>query len=67
MFSFTTDLPCITLPAAFLTQTVPLDDATVKFEIWDTAGTFIRVCGHCHCQYMQLNGVILRRTKCLSM
>ena len=29
MFSFT---------AAFLTQTVCLDDTTVKFEIWDTAG-----------------------------
>ena len=26
--------------AAFLTQTVTLDDATVKFEIWDTAGEF---------------------------
>jgi len=24
--------------AAFLTQTVCLDDVTVKFEIWDTAG-----------------------------
>lgn len=24
--------------AAFLTQTVCLDDMTVKFEIWDTAG-----------------------------
>ncbi|ETO31302.1 ras-related protein Rab-5B [Reticulomyxa filosa] len=24
--------------AAFLTQTVPLNDCTVKFEIWDTAG-----------------------------
>ena len=24
--------------AAFLTQTVCLDDLTVKFEIWDTAG-----------------------------
>jgi len=24
--------------AAFLTQTVQLDDSTVKFEIWDTAG-----------------------------
>ena len=24
--------------AAFLTQTVNLDDALVKFEIWDTAG-----------------------------
>ena len=27
---------CIT--AAFLTQTVPVGDCTVKFEIWDTAG-----------------------------
>ncbi|KAF9970108.1 GTP-binding protein of the rab/ypt [Actinomortierella ambigua] len=28
-----------TIGAAFLTQTVSLDDnATVKFEIWDTAG-----------------------------
>lgn len=26
------------LTAAFLTQTVCLDDTTVKFEIWDTAG-----------------------------
>ena len=25
-------------PAASLTQTVNLDDTTVKFEIWDTAG-----------------------------
>merc|ERR1711982_97875 len=24
--------------AAFLTQTVALDDVTIKFEIWDTAG-----------------------------
>eukprot|EP00635_Sarcinochrysidales_sp_CCMP3193_P006631 CAMPEP_0118919376 /NCGR_PEP_ID=MMETSP1166-20130328/18523_1 /TAXON_ID=1104430 /ORGANISM="Chrysoreinhardia sp, Strain CCMP3193" /LENGTH=78 /DNA_ID=CAMNT_0006859901 /DNA_START=110 /DNA_END=341 /DNA_ORIENTATION=+ len=24
--------------AAFLTQSVPLESATVKFEIWDTAG-----------------------------
>lgn len=24
--------------AAFLTQTVCLDDTTIKFEIWDTAG-----------------------------
>lgn len=24
--------------AAFLTQTLCLDDTTVKFEIWDTAG-----------------------------
>jgi GTPase SAR1 family protein len=24
--------------AAFLTQTIALDDTTVKFEIWDTAG-----------------------------
>lgn len=31
---------CLALlfPAAFLTQTVNLDDTTVKFEIWDTAG-----------------------------
>lgn len=28
--------PCVS--AAFLTQTVCLDDTTVKFEIWDTAG-----------------------------
>lgn len=27
-----------TIGAAFLTQTVQLDDCTVKFEIWDTAG-----------------------------
>mmetsp|Transcript_13722 Transcript_13722/g.27365 ORF Transcript_13722/g.27365 Transcript_13722/m.27365 type:complete len:195 (-) Transcript_13722:21-605(-) len=27
-----------TIGAAFLTQTVTLDDITVKFEIWDTAG-----------------------------
>lgn len=27
-----------TIGAAFLTQTVCLDDITVKFEIWDTAG-----------------------------
>jgi len=27
-----------TIGAAFLTQTVQLDDYTVKFEIWDTAG-----------------------------
>lgn len=26
------------LPAAFLTQTVCVDEMTVKFEIWDTAG-----------------------------
>lgn len=24
--------------AAFLTQTVSVDDCTIKFEIWDTAG-----------------------------
>lgn len=28
----------LSLLAAFLTQTVCLDDTTVKFEIWDTAG-----------------------------
>jgi small GTP-binding protein len=27
-----------TIGAAFLTQTVPVNDYTVKFEIWDTAG-----------------------------
>jgi Ras-related protein Rab-5C len=27
-----------TIGAAFLTQTVCLNDITVKFEIWDTAG-----------------------------
>jgi small GTP-binding protein len=27
-----------TIGAAFLTQTVSLDDAMIKFEIWDTAG-----------------------------
>jgi len=27
-----------TIGAAFLTQTITLDDTTVKFEIWDTAG-----------------------------
>ncbi|ESO06239.1 hypothetical protein HELRODRAFT_155684 [Helobdella robusta] len=27
-----------TIGAAFLTQTIVLDDTTVKFEIWDTAG-----------------------------
>lgn len=30
-----------TIGAAFLTQTVCLDDVTVKFEIWDTAGMVI--------------------------
>ena len=27
-----------TIGAAFLTQTIQIDDTTVKFEIWDTAG-----------------------------
>lgn len=32
-------VPVLCAPAAaFLTQTVCLDDTTVKFEIWDTAG-----------------------------
>ena len=32
-------MPDTTCPAAaFLTQTVALNDCTVKFEIWDTAG-----------------------------
>ena len=30
--------PLPSSPAAFLTQTVCLDETTVKFEIWDTAG-----------------------------
>mmetsp|Transcript_23860 Transcript_23860/g.38441 ORF Transcript_23860/g.38441 Transcript_23860/m.38441 type:complete len:93 (-) Transcript_23860:255-533(-) len=29
-----------TIGAAFSTQTVKVDDYTVKFEIWDTAGMF---------------------------
>lgn len=28
----------VKLEAAYLTQTLPMDDATIKFEIWDTAG-----------------------------
>lgn len=35
--SFSLTLLCVPA-AAFLTQTVCLDDTTVKFEIWDTAG-----------------------------
>lgn len=31
-------LSLLLFPAAFLTQTICLDDTTVKFEIWDTAG-----------------------------
>lgn len=34
----TTRTPCFLPAAAFLTQSVCLDDTTVKFEIWDTAG-----------------------------
>lgn len=30
--------PFFFVAAAFLTQTVCLEDTTVKFEIWDTAG-----------------------------
>ena len=37
-FPLPPSLPPSFLPAAFLTQTVNLDDTTVKFEIWDTAG-----------------------------
>lgn len=33
-----TQSPAVVSTAAFLTQTVCLDDTTVKFEIWDTAG-----------------------------
>lgn len=29
---------CSFSPAAFLTQTIHLNDVAVKFEIWDTAG-----------------------------
>lgn len=36
--SVTQPAPLCFFPAAFLTQTVCLDDTTVKFEIWDTAG-----------------------------
>ena len=28
--------------AAYLTQTIPLDDCTIKFEIWDTAGQVLK-------------------------
>ena len=31
-------LPPFLLTAVFLTQTVKMDDTTVKLEIWDTAG-----------------------------
>jgi small GTP-binding protein len=31
-------ISCCSAPAAFLTQTIQLNDAVVKFEIWDTAG-----------------------------
>ena len=30
-----------TIGAAFLTQRLVLDNTTVKFEIWDTAGAFL--------------------------
>ena len=29
---------CVNAAAAFLTKNVTLDDITIKFEIWDTAG-----------------------------
>ena len=35
---FTIQMHTFSCTAAFLTQTVNLDDTTVKFEIWDTAG-----------------------------
>ena len=39
LFDFTrTSLSLPLSPAAFLSQTVCLNDVTVKFEIWDTAG-----------------------------
>ena len=31
-------LRCVQRIAAFLTQTVNVDNVTIKFEIWDTAG-----------------------------
>ena len=44
--------------AAFLTQTVCLDDTTVKFEIWDTAGQE-RFKTITYSFYKQANGVII--------
>jgi len=43
-----------TIGAAFLTQTVALDDATVKFEIWCVA------CFNCCCLFIccDLNGTL---------
>jgi len=35
------DVKYATIGAAFLTQTMQLDDYTIKFEIWDTAGTYL--------------------------
>lgn len=39
-----------TIGAAFLTQTVCIDDTAVKFEIWDTAGQerYKTSCVFCH-------------------
>lgn len=39
------------ITAAFLTQSVVLDNATVKFEIWDTAGQGIKDCRFAHILY----------------
>ena len=39
-----------TIGAAFLTQTVQIDDTTVKFEIWDTAGQ--EVCIYLNALYL---------------
>ena len=38
LLPFAVTFLCSSFPAAFLTQTICLDDTTVKFEIWDTAG-----------------------------
>ena len=38
VINFVKDYQESTIGAAFLTQTVCLEDITVKFEIWDTAG-----------------------------
>ena len=38
LYKQTSGFSIVFFVAAFLTQTVCLDDTTVKFEIWDTAG-----------------------------
>lgn len=48
-----------TIGAAFLTQTVCLDDTTVKFEIWDTAGQE-RYVSYLISVYLQILGMFIR-------